>query len=51
MVFDGMRVAVTGGGRDTGHHRSQAHPAYYTAKHAQAGLTDIADVYGTYGKP
>lgn len=26
---------------EPGHHRSAAHPAYYAAKHAQAGFTDI----------
>ena len=27
--------------RTPGHHRSDAHPAFYAAKHAQAGLTEI----------
>ncbi|MEU7821757.1 SDR family oxidoreductase [Catellatospora sp. NPDC049133] len=34
-------VNLVSGCGETGHHRSTAHPAFYAAKHAQAGLADI----------
>ncbi|GHJ48376.1 oxidoreductase [Catellatospora sp. TT07R-123] len=34
-------VTLVSGCGETGNHRSQAHPAFYAAKHAQAGLADI----------